>query len=89
MKLKFNFKNKEASIEAEAEKIIEKNMEYKQENIKQFGPKKTKYQIQQEEFRKNKDQEHKQNMQLLIIGCIIIGIGIAICITMSFVTGEY
>ena len=88
MKFKLNFKNKEASIEADAERIIEKNMDYKQENINKFGPKKTRYQIKQEELRKNKEQEHKHDMQMLIIGCIIIGIGIAFCVIMGFVTGE-
>ncbi len=88
MKFKLNFKNKEASIEADAERIIEKNMDYKQENINRFGPKKTRYQIKQEELRKNKEQEHKHEMQAFITGFIIFAIIIAFCVIMGFVTGE-
>lgn len=50
MKLKFNFKNKEASLEADVEKLVEKGMDQKAN-----GPvKKTRYQIKQEEKRKMK-----------------------------------
>ena len=87
MKLRFNFKNKEASLEADAEKLIEKKMDYKQENTKRFGLKKTRYQIRQEEKRKNKELEHKHNMQLLIICFIILAVLIALCMIMPFATG--
>lgn len=88
MKFKLNFKNKEASIEADAERIIEKNMDYKQENINKFGPKKTRYQIKQEELRKNKEQEHKHEMQGVLLGFGILAVIIAFCMIMHFVTGE-
>ena len=88
MKLKVNLKNKEASIEADAEKIIEKNMDYKHEIISRYGPKKTRYQIKQEELRKNKEQEHKHEMQAIFVCFGILAIIIAFCMVMSFVTGS-
>ena len=63
MKLKFNFKNKEASLEADVEKLVEKGMDQKAN-----GPvKKTRYQIKQEEKRKNAEIQHKQQMQWMAI----------------------
>ena len=55
MKFNFNLKNKEASLEADIEKLIDKNMDIKSNK----QPKKTKYQIKLEEERKNKELEHK------------------------------
>ena len=80
MKLNFNFKNKEASIEADIEKIIDKNMDIKSNK----PPKKTSYQIKQEEKRKNMELEHKQQMHIAIFGAIAFAIIIALCIVMGY-----
>ena len=48
MKLKFSLKNKEAYLEADIEKLVEKGMDNKAKNPE----KKTRYQIRQEEKRK-------------------------------------
>lgn len=84
MKLQFNFKNKEASLEADVEKLIDKKMEYKQQNGIYKEPRKTRYQIRQEEKRKRLELEHKQNMQMLIGLGIFIIIMIIIFIVMSY-----
>lgn len=86
MKLKFSIKNKEASIEADAEKLIEKNMDYKQENIKKYGPKKTRYQMKQEEKRKNKELKHKQEMQNMILYCTVFVVMVILGIIMYLIT---
>ena len=65
MKLKFSLKSKEASLEADVEKLIEKGMDQRAKNPER----KTRYQIKQEEKRKMKELEHKQNMQIVFI-CI-------------------
>lgn len=69
MKLKFNIKNKEASLEADVEGLIEKGMERRDNPNK-----KTRYQIKQEEKRKNEELKHKQNMQqiYLMIGILVV-----------------
>lgn len=69
MKLKFSLKNKEASLEADVEKLVEKGIEQKAKN----PPKKTRYQIKQEEKRKNAELKHKQEIQRMIIGISILG----------------
>lgn len=71
MKFNFSFKNKEASFEADVEKLVEKRMDYK----KTAPIKKTRYQIKQEEKRKNKEMDHKQQM----IGISIL-LGIILCL---------
>ena len=48
MKLKFSLKDKEASLEADVEKLVEKGMEHKA----QRPDKKSRYQIRAEEKRK-------------------------------------
>lgn len=69
MRLKFNIKNKEASLEADVEGLIEKGME-RRDNPNR----KTRYQIKQEEKRKNEELKHKQNMQqiYLLIGILAV-----------------
>ena len=70
MKLSFNLKNKEASLEADVEGLVEKGLEYKQKN----SNKKTRYQIKQEEKRKNEELKQKQLFQglLMMIGLIVL-----------------
>ncbi len=65
MKLKFSLKSKEASLEADVEKLIEKGMDQRVKN----SERKTRYQIKQEEKRKMQELEHKQNLQIAFI-CI-------------------
>ncbi|MDD2510840.1 MAG: hypothetical protein PHG94_06915 [Syntrophomonas sp.] len=63
MKLSFSLKNKEASLEADVEGLVEKGLEHKT-----ISPaKKTRYQIKQEEKRKNEDLKQKQQMQWMFI----------------------
>lgn len=64
MKLSFSLKKKEARLEADVEKLIEKGMDQKAK----LPTKKTRYQIKQEEKRKNAELKHKQEMQRVIIG---------------------
>lgn len=80
MKLSFSFKKQEANFEADVEKLIEKGMDQREKN----PSRKTRYQIKQEEKRKNAELKHKQEMQRMIIGisilvgCMVIGLIIAI-----------
>ncbi len=69
MKLSFSLKSKEAKLEADVEKLIEKGMDQKAKN----PPKKSRYEIKQEEKRKNAELKHKQEMQRMIIGVSILG----------------
>ena len=70
MKLSFNFKKKEAGLEADVEGLISKKMDI--EAKKASG--KTRYQIRQEEKRKTKEQKHKQEMQkiFLFVGLFVL-----------------
>lgn len=64
MKLSFSFKKQEANFEADVEKLIEKGMDQREKNPNR----KTRYQIKQEEKRKNAELKHKQEIQRMIIG---------------------
>ena len=74
MKMKFSLKNKEASLEADIEGLVEKNLEYKSKNPE----KKTRHQIKQEEKRKNEELKHKQKMQYMYILLGIVGVFIVL-----------
>ncbi len=63
MKFSFNFKKQEASIEADVEGFVKPRIEAKINN----PGRKTRYQIKQEEKRKNAELKHKQEMQKLYI----------------------
>lgn len=69
MKLRFSLKNKEASFEADVEGLVEKQLEHKGKN----PIKKTRYQIKQEEKRKNEELKQKQFIQgvLMMMGLIV------------------
>lgn len=69
MKLNFNLKSKEASLEADIESMVEKGLE-RRENPNR----KTRYQIKQEEKRKNEELKYKQHMQetLLLVGILAV-----------------
>ena len=77
MKLKFSLKDKEVSLEADVEKLVEKGMEHKA----QRPDKKSRYQIRAEEKRKNEELRHKQQMQWMFI---LLGI-LAVCIVLGIV----
>ena len=77
MKFKFSWKDKETSLEADVEKLIEKGME--QSALK--PPKKTKYQIKMEEKRKNEELKHKQEMQKTILW---LGVFVGIIVVILF-----
>ena len=79
MKFNFNLKSKDVSAEADVEGIVEKSLEYKSKRPE----KKTRYQIKQEEMRKNKELEHKQKMQLLFVLLGFIAVLIVIGILAS------
>ena len=72
MKLSFNLSKKEASFEADIEKLATKGMEQKAKNPER----KTRYQIKQEEKRKNKELEHKHFIQgiLLMMGILLFSL---------------
>lgn len=63
MKLNFSLKNKEVKLEADVEKLIEKNLDIKSSKPKE----KTRYQIKQEEKRKTEAAKHKQQLTWMFI----------------------
>lgn len=79
MKLSFSLKKQEANLEADIEKLIEKGMDQREKNPNR----KTRYQIKQEEKRKNAELKHKQEMQRVFIG---VGI-LAVCMIVAIVIG--
>ena len=70
MKLSFSLEKKEASLETDIEGLVEKGLEYKKQNPNR----KTRYQIRQEEKRRNKELEQKQFVQgmFMMLGLILI-----------------
>lgn len=76
MKFKLSLKNKEVSLDADVEKLVEKSLDCKAKN----PSKKPSFQIRQEEKRKMEELKHKQQMQWLFVllgitvVCIIGGI---------------
>ena len=79
MKLSFSLKKTEASLEADVEKLIEKGMDQWERNPNR----KTRYQIKQEEKRKNAELKHKQEMQKILIGVCIL----AACMIVAIIFG--
>ena len=79
MKLYFNLEKAEAGLEADVEKLVEKGMDQKEK----LPPKKTRYQIKQEEKRKTMELEHKQEMQKVFFGVGIVAICLIVAITMA------
>ncbi|MDL0421784.1 hypothetical protein [Caldifermentibacillus hisashii] len=70
MKLSFSLKNKEASLEADVEGLVEKGLEHKAKT----PAKKTRYQIKQEEKRKNEELKQKQQIlwMLIMLGLLAV-----------------
>lgn len=73
MKFAFNFKKQEASLEADVEGLIKPHIDAKLNN----PDRKTRYQIKQEEKRKNAELKHKQEMQKVLI---LVGLFVALLI---------
>lgn len=82
MKLKFNLKSKEASLEADVEGLVEKGME-RHDNPNR----KTRYQIKQEEKRKNEELKHKQQMQMIYIMLGMLAVMFIIVFVMAALEG--
>ena len=80
MKLNFSLKKKEFDIEANVEDVIVKGMEITSKK----EPRKTRYQIRQEEIRKRKEQEHQHEIRKMRLLFAALGILFAIIIIMSF-----
>lgn len=81
MKLSFSLKNKEASLEADVERLVEKGLEHKAKN----PDKKTRYQIKQEEKRKNEELKQKQQMQwmYIMLGLLAVLIVFGVIVTVA------
>ena len=79
MKFKLSLKDKEVSMEADVEKLVEKRMDHKAAR----PDKRTRYQIKQEEERKNEELKHKQQLTYLFIGIGLFVAIIAFCVIMS------
>jgi len=79
MKLKFSLKNKEIGFDADVEGIVEKSLNYKKDR----PIKKTRYQIKQEEKRKNREQKFEQDRRLLIAMGVALIVIFLICICCS------
>lgn len=77
MRFVFNFKKKEASIDVDVEGLVKPHMEAKLNNPNR----KTRYQIKQEEKRKNAEMKHKQDMQRIYI---LLGIFV-FCMAIAFI----
>ena len=84
MKLKFSLKSKEASLEADVEKLIEKGMDQRAKN----PHRKTRYQIKQEEKRKMKELEHKQNLQKVFIYISVMAVLLTIVLVMAILESQ-
>lgn len=75
MKMKLNLKNREASLEADVEGIVKKQLDFKEKHPE----KKSSYQIRQEEKRKNQELEQKHFVQnMILMGVVLVGI-LVIC----------
>ena len=79
MKLNFSLKNQEANLEADIEKLVEKQLDYNARRPQ----KKTRYQIKQEEKRKNEEQKHKQDMQKIYLLFGIVGVCVLVALIAS------
>lgn len=83
MKLAFSFKKQEASLEADVEGLVKPCIEAKLEN----PTKKTRYQIKQEEKRKNAELKHKQDMQKMLIMLALFAVCMIVACVMATLEG--
>ena len=84
MKLNFSLENKEASLEADVEKLIEKGMDQRVGKPER----KTRYQIRQEEKRKRLELIHKQKMKMIFIGIGLFLMIMMIILVMILLEGQ-
>ncbi len=80
MKFSFNLKNKEANFEADIEGIVNKRFQHKEK----ISNPKTRYQIKQEEKRKNEELKQQQLVQFVLLMIGIILFFFVICTIGSF-----
>lgn len=83
MKVAFNFKKQEASIEADVEGLVKPHIEAKLSN----PDRKTRYQIRQEEKRKNAELKHKQDMQKVFILLGLLAVLMIVVFVMAALEG--
>lgn len=84
MKFAFSLQKKEVNIEADVEKIVDKELERRDKR----PPRKTRYQIRQEEKRKNAELKHKQQMGMLLLGIGLFAVLMAIIIVMAILESQ-
>ena len=80
MKFSFNLKEKQASFEADVEKLVEKKMD----QTSSSPNRKTRYQIKQEEKRKNEELKQKHFIQGMIMLLLVVVFALVICGIGSF-----
>ena len=83
MKLSFSLKKKEVKLEADVEGIVEKSLDHREKT----GPKKPRYQIKQEEKRKNKELKHKLEQKRMITGVLIM-LGVIVVVLVICLIGN-
>ena len=79
MKFNLSLKNKEVSMEADVENIIEKGMAHKATR----PAKKTRYQIKHEEKRRDAELKHKQEMEKIFVGIAFFAAILILCVLMA------
>lgn len=79
MKFKFSLQKKEIDVEADVEGLVEKGFQHKEKQ----PPKKTRYQIKQEEKRKTEELKFKQCLIYIgiMVGIVLVFVIIAIIAT--------
>ena len=84
MKFAFSLQKKEVNIEADVEKIVDKELERRDKK----PPRKTRYQIRQEEKRKNEELKHKQQLQMVLLGVGFFAVLLAIILVMAILESQ-
>lgn len=84
MKFAFSLQKKEVNIEADVEKIVDKELERRDKK----PPRKTRYQIRQEEKRKNEELKHKQQLQMVLLGVGFFAVLLAIILVMAIIESQ-
>lgn len=70
MKLSFDLKNKKGSFDIDVEKIVDKELERRNKKL----DRKTRYQIRQEEKRKNIELQQQLERKRLLQGVLLMGV---------------
>ena len=79
MKFDFNLKDKKMSLNADVEKLVEKKMDLDKDKPER----KSRYQIKQEEKRKNEELKHKQEMKKLYIAIGLFAVLMVVVFVMA------